>query len=317
VAVNLNVTGSNPFTDAKVVPVLSAGDSALVTFAPYTVTTVGTNTIAVFVGNDDRNTNNTRIATQQVTTNVLSYADNSPIISGVGGPGARLLISKHALSQSRTVTSVAVTLLNDASNVGRTVYGVVLNAAGSVVAQSAPVVLTQADLGTAKSFPITTAPVIPAGTFFAGLAQTTQTGAATAYFPVAIQAESPTRISPDTAYFAAGLTGSPRTPSRFGRFMIDVTLDIVQSTSSAALNRAVSLFPNPTTGLVKLDVRGANAKGNLKVDVVNMLGQTVHSAALKDNFENQLNLSNLANGMYLLKVQTGSDFTTRQLTIAK
>jgi len=593
VAVNLNVTGSNPFTDAKVVPALSVGDSALVTFAPYTVTTAGTNTIAVFVGNDDRNPNNTRIATQQVTTNVLSYADNSPISTGVGGPGARLLISKHAVSQSQTVTSVAVTLFNDPSNVGRTVYGVVLNAAGSVVAQSAPVVLTQADLGSAKSFTMTTAPVIPAGTFFAGLAQTTQTGTGS-YFPIAIQAETPTRIRPDTAYFVAGLTGSLRTPSLFGRFMTDVTLSTAVATcqaptgvtvtnptttgarvtftgpanatgytiiygapgfnpatggtsvpaaaspftltgltvstnyqlyvrancgatdqstlagpitfsttcpspiittfpfvenfdgvptgslpcgftvantngdsvswrnratvpglggpivvaasapnamtyyfnedattaaddwfftpalfltqgntyklsfqyrnsgtnfreslevkygataapagqtttiwsntaigtttfatanetstpavlnitptttgtyfvgfhvfspadrfflavdnlsitagplsASSALNRAVSLFPNPTTGLVKLDVRGANAKGNLKVDVVNMLGQTVHTAALKDNFENQLNLSNLANGMYLLKVQTGSDFTTRQLTIAK
>ncbi|MBD2716046.1 T9SS type A sorting domain-containing protein [Microvirga sp. STR05] len=87
--------------------------------------------------------------------------------------------------------------------------------------------------------------------------------------------------------------------------------------TSSALNKAVSMFPNPSTGMVTLDVRGANAKNNLQVSVMNMLGQTVHTASLKDNFENQLNLSSLANGVYLLKVQTGSDFTTRQLTIAK
>lgn len=317
VAVTLNVTGSNTFTDAKIVPILGVGDSSLVTFAPYTPVTVGTNTVLVSVSDDDLNTNNTRSFTQQVTNNVLSYADNSPITSGVGGQGARLLMSKHAISQSQAVTSIAVTLLNNPSNVGRTVYGVVLNAAGSVVAQSDPVVLTQADLGTAKTFPITAAPILPAGNFFAGLAQTTQTGGSTAYFPVAIQAESPTRISPDTAYFVAALTGGLRTVSRFGRFMIDVTLDVVQSTPSAALDQAISMFPNPTSGLIMLDVRGANAKGALKVDVVNLLGQNVHTAAVKDNFENQLNLSRLANGLYLLKVQTGDEYTTRQLIIAK
>ena len=98
--------------------------------------------------------------------------------------------------------------------------------------------------------------------------------------------------------------------------MLEAVTAIVQGTSEA-LNRAVSMYPNPSTGSVKLDVRGANAKGNLKVSVMNMLGQTVYGTSLKDNFTNEVNLSGLANGMYLLKVQMGDEYTTRQLTIAK
>jgi cytochrome oxidase Cu insertion factor (SCO1/SenC/PrrC family) len=66
--------------------------------------------------------------------------------------------------------------------------------------------------------------------------------------------------------------------------------------TSAALSRAVDMYPNPATGLVMLAVQGANAKGQLNATVINQLGQVVHTARLKDNFTNELDLSSLSNG---------------------
>ncbi|WP_197076979.1 T9SS type A sorting domain-containing protein [Hymenobacter terrenus] len=87
--------------------------------------------------------------------------------------------------------------------------------------------------------------------------------------------------------------------------------------TSEALSRALSLYPNPTAGVVTLEVRGANANGKPEVQVTNLLGQTVHTSALQDNSRHELNLSHLAKGLYLVRVQTGTEFTTRQLAITK
>ncbi|KAA9325280.1 T9SS type A sorting domain-containing protein [Hymenobacter busanensis] len=97
---------------------------------------------------------------------------------------------------------------------------------------------------------------------------------------------------------------------------LEITATPVSATS-AALDRAISVYPNPSTGVVTLDVRGASAKNGLQVEVTNMLGQRVHTATVRDNFENKLDLSALANGMYVLKVQSGSEFSIRNISVQK
>ncbi|GAA4389726.1 hypothetical protein GCM10023186_37270 [Hymenobacter koreensis] len=97
---------------------------------------------------------------------------------------------------------------------------------------------------------------------------------------------------------------------------LQITATAITGTS-AALDRAVSVFPNPSAGRFTLDVRGANAKNGLQVEVVNMLGQRVHTATVRDNFESQLDLSHLANGMYTLKVKSGNDYSIRNLSVQK
>ncbi|SHL20648.1 T9SS type A sorting domain-containing protein [Hymenobacter psychrotolerans] len=321
IAVTLNVSGSTTFSDGKIVATLGVGDSTFVTFNAYTPTTVGTNTVRVAVGTDNNTVNNAKTVTQLTTADAITYVDaeTSPSNFIYGGTVASILANRHSLAQSRTVTNVKVNITNDPTrNTGRSVYGVVLDAQGNIIGRSADRVLTAADNGTQVTFPITTPPTIPAGKFFIGIGLVVPTGAP-AYYPLEAQQERPTR--PDTAFFAfpvvGGVSGGIDNSVNYDdRFRIEATLGTPLGTS-AALSKAVSMFPNPSTGVVTLDVRGANAKNNLQVSVMNMLGQTVHTASLKDNFENQLNLSGLANGVYLLKVQTGSDFTTRQLTIAK
>ena len=54
----LNVTGANAFTNTQLVSSLAVGASTLVTFAPYTSTVAGTNTVAVTVPADGNNSKN-------------------------------------------------------------------------------------------------------------------------------------------------------------------------------------------------------------------------------------------------------------------
>ncbi|MBD2769688.1 T9SS type A sorting domain-containing protein [Hymenobacter sp. BT664] len=87
--------------------------------------------------------------------------------------------------------------------------------------------------------------------------------------------------------------------------------------TSAALTRAVSVFPNPSSGVFSVDVRGANASNGLQVEVTNLLGQRVHTATVRDNMNNKLDLSHLADGVYSLKVQNGNEFSIRQVSVQR
>ncbi|MDO7877043.1 T9SS type A sorting domain-containing protein [Hymenobacter sp. ASUV-10] len=97
----------------------------------------------------------------------------------------------------------------------------------------------------------------------------------------------------------------------------DLTVTQVLS-SSAALTRALTVYPNPSaSGQFNLEVRGANATQGLNVEVTNMLGQTVYTGKAKDNFTNSLNLTSLASGIYTLKVKNGNEYSVQQISIVK
>ena len=98
----------------------------------------------------------------------------------------------------------------------------------------------------------------------------------------------------------------------------DLTISAGPLATSDALKRAVSVFPNPSaSGVFNLDIRGANAKQALGVEVTNMLGQRVYTGTAKDNFQNAVNLSSLASGIYSLTVRNGQEYTQQQISIVK
>ncbi|MDO7885287.1 T9SS type A sorting domain-containing protein [Hymenobacter cheonanensis] len=99
---------------------------------------------------------------------------------------------------------------------------------------------------------------------------------------------------------------------------LNITASVVTATSSEALLRAVTVFPNPSaTGLFDLEIHGAQAKGSLAVRITNALGQQVYTGAARDNYTNRLDLSSLAPGIYHLQVRNGDETMTRQLAIVK
>jgi hypothetical protein len=325
VPVTLNITGANTFTDSKIVASLASGASTTVSFATFTPTVTGTNTLTVTIPADGNTANNSKAYTQEVQATTFLAADPSlgatngsvGFTAGAGtAAGTGIFAVKYTTSANRTVTALNAFLAGEPASVGRTVYAVVLSSTGTILGRTPDYVIQATDVNTYKTFAFATPVAITAGDFHAGFAQAVSPAGTTPFFPLGLQTEVPTRPGTFFTTSLAGGTLADAASTNLGRFMLEAVTAIVQGTSEA-LNRAVSMYPNPSTGSVKLDVRGANAKGNLKVNVMNMLGQTVYGTSLKDNFTNEVNLSGLANGMYLLKVQMGDEYTTRQLTIAK
>ncbi|RYY18901.1 MAG: T9SS type A sorting domain-containing protein [Cytophagaceae bacterium] len=95
-----------------------------------------------------------------------------------------------------------------------------------------------------------------------------------------------------------------------------ITRSIITATKSAALDQAISVFPNPSQGVFALDIHGIAAKaGAMQVEISNLLGQVVHTSQVKAESSTQLNLSHLAAGIYNLKVRNGDDYSMRKLVI--
>jgi trimeric autotransporter adhesin len=104
--------------------------------------------------------------------------------------------------------------------------------------------------------------------------------------------------------------------NQYNLYVDDITVSTVTG-SSAALLRAISLYPNPTQGNLTVKVSGANAKNGLEVEVLNLLGQRVHTTTIRDNMTSQVDLSKLSNGLYLVKVKNGNEYMMRQINVQK
>jgi len=80
----------------------------------------------------------------------------------------------------------------------------------------------------------------------------------------------------------------------------------------------VNIMPNPTNGNVTLKVEGV--EGKLTMKVYNIIGSEVMNFSTTDatsNFNRTFDLSNLNNGTYLVKVQSGDKVAVKRLTVAK
>jgi hypothetical protein len=239
-----------------------------------------------------------------------------------------IFATKYTAQKAGTVTSVSVYLgdagasSTSATSIGKTVYGVVLSPTGTVLGQSANYVIQTADIGTYKTFSITTPPAVAAGSsFLAGLAQPAYTGSRV--YPIVIQDEAPTRSD---AYFSIPVAGGTPTDlsvganganSGFGRLMMEATLSVTLATSKE-LQRAVTIYPNPSeSGIFNLAIQNANAAKGLGVEVTNQLGQRVYTGSARDNNTTKVDLSNLAAGLYHLQVRNGDEYTSSQISIVK
>ncbi len=77
-------------------------------------------------------------------------------------------------------------------------------------------------------------------------------------------------------------------------------------------------MPNPTNGYVNMVINGV--QGNLSIRVYNILGSEVHNYSateLPSTFNKSFDFSNLANGTYLVKIQSGEQTAVKRLVISK
>jgi len=89
----------------------------------------------------------------------------------------------------------------------------------------------------------------------------------------------------------------------------------VEETNIQTTNR-FNLFPNPSTGVVKLDFSGSTSS-EIEISVINITGQTVHKEILKTNLINEktLDLHYLVPGTYCIMILDGQDLIQRKLIL--
>ncbi len=81
-----------------------------------------------------------------------------------------------------------------------------------------------------------------------------------------------------------------------------------------ALNNGLSIFPNPTTGLVNLQF---SENTQATVDVFNVLGERVMTSTFNTNGTRTMDLGALNNGVYYMNVVAGELTATRKITLSK
>ncbi len=312
IGVGLSITGANPFTNAQFIASLAAGATTVVTFAGAPTTVQGIQTVSVGVAPDQNNLTNTITQSQSITCNVWAYNPPSgSYTAGVGfGTGSGIISSQFATPVASTITSVRLAVSSDTATPGNSISGVLLNAAGAIIAQTNSVVVTPGMLGTFQTLNFLTPQALTANTnYYTGLAQ--GVGAA-AWFPVGSQA-SP--VTP-TNYYTSALTATAAPAfltSNLGYFGIEaVFTSTCGSVGLAELVAAskIAVYPNPT---VNGKTTIAGLEGTNTVTVYNMLGQSVLTLT-SDREVVSIDLSSQPLGNYLVRV-TDSNKATKTVKI--
>src|SRR5690606_21098148 len=89
------------------------------------------------------------------------------------------------------------------------------------------------------------------------------------------------------------------------------TAQLSEEASSKELTiDGLSIYPNPASG-EKVYITSTKEKPK-KVEIYNVLGKVVHAANVTGN---ELNISSLESGIYIMKIREGNSYATRKLVI--
>ena len=95
------------------------------------------------------------------------------------------------------------------------------------------------------------------------------------------------------------------------------SIQISKSTTTRHTELALNVFPNPTTGIINLQVQ--NAAQEVVVEIYKLTGEKVatyhYNAA--DAKAVQINISNQPYGNYILRVQSGESIATKEVNLYK
>jgi len=221
IPVTLTISGANAVTETIVVGGLAQLDYFTLQFPAFVPGSTGLTTMETTLQDDDDLSNNSATWIQNVTEFECAYASASlpakPL--SVAQNESFIFQAKYHLSGTAVVSGIKAFIPYDIANIGQTVYGVVLNNAGSIAGQSDAYIIEESSLGTWHTFNITAPPVFTDVDYYAGYATT---AADNIYYPLGVQDEDPLR--PET-FYVSDLTGSNTLPFTFpSRLMIGAIL---------------------------------------------------------------------------------------------
>lgn len=129
-------------------------------------------------------------------------------------------------------------------------------------------------------------------------------------------------VNPTYTYTAAGTFPVTLTMDSGGcAFTTSQTVTVTQyctGIQNVAFENSISVLPNPSNGNVNITVNGA--ENGINITIYNVLGQSLKSFSESDVasvFNKNLDLGDLSEGTYILKIQSGSKIATKKLVITK
>lgn len=236
IPVTLTVTGANAWQETRVLTSLDQLEAYIIPFTSFAPTNTGPTTIEVRLPDDDNLSNNSLRWVQNVNAFDLSYVSaTDPIEPMALAPNDQyIFLAAYDIHGICEVPTVRVYIPDAPSNVGQTVYGVVSNAAGVIIAQSDPYVIDPAGMGAWHDFDMQIPLVMRDEQIFAGYAVLASDDF---YYPLGIQREDPLR--PQT-FFTTGLDGNGLSPLIIpGRLMISAVLQPIPPIAGIAGNDLV------------------------------------------------------------------------------
>ncbi len=131
--------------------------------------------------------------------------------------------------------------------------------------------------------------------------------------------------APDYGYFVrqtkdGGYIVSGSTSSYGGIYLIktDSLGRVNSSTGTVEINNPLdfSIFPNPNNGVFSLQVKGIS-KLHSFIEIYNLNGERVYTCQLTNNSKNNINLSFLNTGLYVVLLKSDDKIYTKKISIQK
>ncbi len=90
--------------------------------------------------------------------------------------------------------------------------------------------------------------------------------------------------------------------------------------SNDAEAREINIYPNPAADIINIKLN-MNAAGRYNIEIIDLYGQSIANKRIISTAENgeftSVNINNLANGLYLLKITTGTKYYSKRFIIKR
>lgn len=314
IVVTAAISGANTYSNSQTIPTLAAGAVVTVNFTSWTPTALGSNVLSVSVPADQFNANNNFNFNTSSTCFASGQGQSAVSYSaGVGFNTGSGIISTPVLnSVPSTISGVNLAISSEtpaAMNVGKTVFAVLLNSSGAILAQSPNTVLVAGDLNTIKSFTFPTPIAIAANQqVHVGLAQTAN--ATAGYFPLG------SYVNPNltTVYNTSALTGGALTllTTNLGQLGIEAVYSGNCSLGTESFsNYSFTVYPNPARDLVIIE--GSNGSNIMSYKIADLNGRVVKSNETINSTEAQINISDLQSGVYMMTINSDNGSAVKKI----
>ncbi|MGJ8684186.1 MAG: S8 family serine peptidase [Nonlabens sp.] len=99
-------------------------------------------------------------------------------------------------------------------------------------------------------------------------------------------------------------------------FIDNIALTSTLSSKENKLAQAISLYPNPASDMVYLEIDNSNLQEDLNIQIMNSLGQVIHNLEARKN-DNliKVDVNDYSTGLYFVSIQSGNLQTTKKLII--